>query len=514
MEDEIKLTVLFGRLLDLIRARPDATYEIEASLGGLTDLSSRRSAAVRLRQGQLVVETKVIPPDTPFAALIVHQFTLHGLGAMTVSCGASALDLLNAAWSIALDPTNYPLGSSPGQRLADLQVYPVRFLSAESSDVAEDHGRIDVEEAIARLGTFAVEPQSGAQQVREVVGARDGAAGEDMVSRTRTSASRPSARAALVERLRDEEPGPRLMERVDAFQRALERSLGQDGIPQIVDGLLALVRAEEEATSDEMRRALSIALRRSLTSEVLRKIVPLLMDEIYVADLVEILRRAGADGTRELVQRLINAPTFAERRAYLTALRTVERGSDVVASLLAHPEWYVVRNAADLVADLNITDAVPLLGRVVDHEDERVRLSVALALAKLGTPDAVRFLRGPLRDPDRNVRLAVARELGGKGLGALAMVLVSAAEAEEDQDVCAEYYRALGRIGTPEAVRALVEVAQPGRGLFATRKIAPHRRVAATEGLVLSHSDAARTALQELVRDRDRDVREAATAPA
>jgi HEAT repeat protein len=94
------------------------------------------------------------------------------------------------------------------------------------------------------------------------------------------------------------------------------------------------------------------------------------------------------------------------------------------------------------------------------------------------------------------------------------MVLVSAAEAEEDQDVCAEYYRALGRIGTPEAVRALVEVAQPGRGLFATRKIAPHRRVAATEGLVLSRSAAARTALQELVRDRDRDVREAATAPA
>jgi len=514
MEAEIKLAVLFGRLLDLVRSRPDATYEIEASLGGLADLAAQRSVTVRLRQGQLLVEAMPIPPDTPFATLIIHQLATHGLGAIVVSCGASALDLLNAAWAIALDPTNYPLGSSASHRLADLQVFSVQFLSAQGSEVAEDHRRIDVEGAIAHLGGFALESEVAPHQVREVVGARDGAAFEDIVSRARPSATRTSSLAAMVERLRDEEPGPRLMERVDGFQRGLEKSLGQDKIPQIVDGLLALVHAEEEATSEEVRRALGIALRRALTSEVLRKLMPLLLDEIYVADLVEILRRAGTDGTREMVQRLISAPTFAERRAYLNALRSVERGNDVVASLLAHSEWYVVRNAADLVADLNITDAVPLLGRVVDHEDERVRLSVALALAKLGTPDAVRFLRAPLRDPDRNVRLAVARDLGGKGLGALSMVLVSAAEAEDDAEVCAEYYRALGRIGTPEAVRALIEVAQPGRGLFATGKVAPHRRVAATEGLVLADTDSARAAVQELARDRDRDVREAASPPA
>jgi HEAT repeat protein len=243
---------------------------------------------------------------------------------------------------------------------------------------------------------------------------------------------------------------------------------------------------------------------------VLRRVVPMLLDELYAADILTIMRRAGADGTRVMVHHLVNAPTFAERRAYLTALREIEEGSEVIAGLLGHSEWYVVRNAADLVADLRIVEAVPLLGRVTEHEDERVRLSVALALARIGTPDAVRFLRAPLRDPVREVRLAVARELRGKGLGALSMVLVNAAETEDDPEIVAEYYRALGRIGTPEAVQALVEVAQPGQGLFSSGKKPSRRRVAATEGLTLAGTDAARAALQELARDRDREVRAAA----
>ena len=91
----------------------------------------------------------------------------------------------------------------------------------------------------------------------------------------------------------------------------------------------------------------------------------------------------------------------------------------------------------------------------------------------------------------------------------MAMVLVTAAESEEEPDVTAEYYRALGRIGTPDAVQALVEVAQSKGGLLSGRKAVP-RRKAAVEGLGLAGTDAAKAALKELAKDKDREVRDAA----
>ena len=509
MDDGLRLAVLFGRLLELIRSRADSAHELEASVGGLAALARRRSFALRLSGGQISVEDFPIPPDTPFAALIVHQMAAHGLAAVIVPFGTPALDLLYAAWAMALDPTNYPLGSNAGRRLRELQVHSVTFVSTQGGTMAEKRRDVAIGDAIARLGTFAVEADT-ADRGRTVAGARDGTAFEDIVSRPRESASRMSSLAAMVERLRNEATGPKLMGGLDAFQRALEKALDQGQLPPVVDGVLALIRAEADADSEDGRRAFGIALRRALTSDLLRRLVPLLLDELYAADVLTIVRRGGADGTRMMVHHLVNAPTFAERRAYLSALREIEEGSEVIAGLLGHSEWYVVRNAADLVADLRIVEAVPLLGRITEHEDDRVRMSVALALAKIGSPDAVRFLRAPLRDPVREVRLAVARELRGKGLGALSMVLLHAAELEEDPEIVAEYYRALGRIGTPEAVQALVEVAQPGQGLFSSGKTPSRRRVAATEGLALADTDAARAALQELVRDRDKDVRTAA----
>ena len=91
------------------------------------------------------------------------------------------------------------------------------------------------------------------------------------------------------------------------------------------------------------------------------------------------------------------------------------------------------------------------------------------------------------------------------------MVLVSAVEVEEDTEVATEFYRALGRIGTPQAVQALIGVAQSTKGLLSSRKVLP-RRFAAIEGLGLAGSPAAVAALRDLMEDRDRYVREAAQA--
>jgi len=277
-----------------------------------------------------------------------------------------------------------------------------------------------------------------------------------------------------------------------------------------LDTIVKIVREEAVAQDPGVLRAYGVTLRRIFTNDAIKQLAPFLIDEVYAADVILIMRRAGTQATKILLDFLIEAPTQAERRAFLNALRQADEGADAITSLLNHHEWFVVRNAADLVGELRIPEAVPALGKVVDHQDARVRRSVGVALARIGTPSAAQYLRKVFSDPDPQTRVAVVKELGGRGLGGLAMPLVSAVEGEEDQEVVSEYYRALGRIGTPDAVKALSRVARETTGFFARGPSVS--RLAAVEALGTAGGPAAKETLQGLLKDRAGDVRKLAGA--
>jgi HEAT repeat protein len=288
-------------------------------------------------------------------------------------------------------------------------------------------------------------------------------------------------------------------------QAGIVKAISANELDQSLEALLRLIRLETDATSPDVQRAYGIALRRLLTTEHLRRFAPLAFDEVYHEDIVKVMRRAGKAGTKMLLDLLIEAPSQAERRAYLRALRQMEEGSDVIASLLGHHEWFVVRNAADLVGELKLVEAVPALSRVAQHTEARVRRAVGLALARIGTPETALSLRKLVTDADPEVRLAVVKELGGRGMSGLAMPIVSAAGAEQDPEVLSEYYRALGRIGTPDAVQALVKAAQESPGLLSRKPQGP--RLAAIEALGTAGGPSAVAVLKELMESRSGDVR-------
>src|SRR5256886_11444315 len=75
--------------------------------------------------------------------------------------------------------------------------------------------------------------------------------------------------------------------------------------------------------------------------------------------------------------------------------------------------------------------------------------------------------------------MQVAVGIGGRKSSALAMPLVVAMEEEKDEAVVRELILALGRIGSPDAVQALIKWAQP-TGRFFGRKPS-ELRVAAGE---------------------------------
>jgi len=205
---------------------------------------------------------------------------------------------------------------------------------------------------------------------------------------------------------------------------------------------------------------------------------------------------------------LVAAPGMSERRAMFDALTQMTEGMEQVVQMLDHHEWFVVRNVAELAGELGMEAAIPALSRQLDHADERVRKAVALGLAKIGSRNAAEPLRRALRDKSPEVRMQVALGIGGRKSSALAMPLVVAMDEETDEAVQRELVLALGRIGSADAVQALIKFAQPTGRIFGRKPVG--LRVAAVEALRLAATPAAVGTLQGLSDDGDKQVRAAA----
>lgn len=267
---------------------------------------------------------------------------------------------------------------------------------------------------------------------------------------------------------------------------------------------------------DEQKRETNRRLKERYIT-VLRRVLPRSVQESlarYVAvgegkaEAVALFNRLGAEPAEVLLELLAAAPTLAERRAYFSMLSHMREGKRGIINRLDHPEWFVVRNIAELCGELRITDAVPRLAHQVEHEDERVRRAVAAALGKIGTPAVAQPLRKALWDQSTMVRLDAVQAIDRETGRGLAMTLSLRLDDEQHPDVQRELYLALGRIGTPDAVQTLVRAAQPKRSVFSRRRTTT--RVAAVAGLGEAGGSVAIGTLQELLTDNDRAVQEAA----
>ena len=290
--------------------------------------------------------------------------------------------------------------------------------------------------------------------------------------------------------------------------RQVEIAVGANRLEQALASIVAIVKQEPRVTDLSARRHYGIALRRMYTKALLKGLAHLISVPAHRAEAIVALRRGGADAVELLLDRLIAARDMGERRGAFDALRQMKEGTDQLIQKLDHKEWFVVRNVAELAGELGMDEAVPALSRLLEHREERVRKAAALALAKIGSGSAAEALRRALRDKSPEVRMQVALGVGGRRSSPLAMPLVVAIDGEKDETVQRELILALGRIGTPDAVQALIKVAQPAGRLFGRKSVV--LRVAAVEALRLAATAPAVGTLEGLLGDADRQVSAAA----
>jgi HEAT repeat protein len=515
MATPLEFAALFARTLELFRD-PGAKDEQKARFRALAGVLKVEAVTIAAQDGRLVVNGTVVDGSGQQDTLL-QRLEFHSVKEITIPVDPPFAETFELLRVLAEQPGDEDIASrlrASGATHIGVAIQPFILESpivpsspaAPRADLGTDgllHGEMGNVASVPLRGVPKVTHDAPGPDIPAIV--RESIVEGGMFSPA-AAATRPSRE--LIAELHDKPAGPHAGELLAVLGRQLETAMKSHRIAMALAIVVGVVRAEQQVTDATRRRQYSIALKRMYSKSLLEGIAELANSPIEREDALLVLRRAGEDGVEVLLDLLVAAPTIEERRGIFMALTGMKEGTDQLVHMLGHHQWFVVRNVAELAGELALDDAVPALAQQLDHDDERVRKAVALALAKIGSSAAAEPLRRALRDKSPEVRIQAALGVGGRKSSALAMPLVVAMEEEEDEAVERELMLALGRIGSPAAVQALIKFAQPGGRLFGRKPTG--LRASAVEALRLAATPAAIGTLEGLTDDGDKQVRNAA----
>lgn len=489
-----EFAALFTRTLDLFRD-PGAKEDQKTQFRTLIGLLKGEALTIGAQDGVGLVINGTALNRGPYNSLM-QRLELHSVSEIAIPADPPLAETFELLRLLAEQPGDEDIASrllASGARRISVAIQPFIVPAPIVRQEAP------ISKAAPASSSLAETPPDVPAIVREVTS-------ESAAFSPAAAATRPFRE--LVAELQDKPAGPHAGELLAVLGRQLETAMKTHRIGQALAIVVGVVRAEQQISDATRKRQYSIALKRMYTKSLLEAIAELANSPLERDDALLVLRRAGEDGVEVLLDLLVAAPTIEERRGIFMALTGMKEGTDQLVHMLGHHQWFVVRNVAELAGELALDDAVPALAQQLDHDDERVRKAVALALAKIGSSAAAEPLRRALRDKSPEVRMQAAVGVGGRRSSALAMPLVVAMEEEADEGVERELILALGRIASPAAVQALIKFAQPGGRLFGRKPAA--LRATAVEALRLAATPAAVGTLEGLTDDGDKQVRTAA----
>lgn len=277
---------------------------------------------------------------------------------------------------------------------------------------------------------------------------------------------------------------------------------------EVVAAAQRLARREARATDAQTRKLIGQTLRRVLSAKLITETIKHLPGAgDRLPEFALLLSHGGDPVVEALADRLVESEQAKERRAIFNVLVQLKSGVPIFIHMLGDKRWFVIRNAADLLAQIGATNAEEPLIRALDVADPRARRSVIAALARYPSPKAQGSVRRALQDSAVEVRLAAASGIGRAKSPEMTRALLEAFNREQDADVRQALLGALGRQATDDAVRQLVDAAAP-EGLFKRKK--SEFRVAAVRALREAGTPPALQAVRSLTTDKDPAVRDAA----
>lgn len=475
---------LLGSLVFVLRHEHGALEHQDFLLKMIRAALAGRSLKLVAMSDALKVGEESIPLDAPGAALLCDQLLLHEIRIVGIPADIADADLVRLAAVLAAFPGTHPtyadvlaaLGPTAGR--LDLS-----RLSADFEVFGADSPRPD-----ATIDPFG-EATFGLQKFHPMELDPTAAGATELVDSPMggvVPASRPGMSQLLIQ-----------------CREAVDRQDWEG----LLEAAVQIVEMENDTSAGLAGSLHRVEFKRLMSRRNLSMIARLAHGD-RKQEAITMLRRFGTEGTEVLMDLLVEATNIGERRGFYSALVQMNEGTSVIVEHLNHPQWYVVRNAADLCGELALSEAIPSLARQTRHPDERVRKAVAEALGKIATPVAMETLARLLTDPAQAVRMQAVAHLRGKRVRGMTGPIGELLKREEDPSVQQEALLALGRIGSPEAIALLQEWASGG-GLLHRHPMAA--RLIAIRAMGLA-GPAAVDALAALQRDSSAEIRDAAAA--
>jgi HEAT repeat protein len=493
MDHSVTFARYFARLVHLLLNEPENVEQQKGSLRALVTLARDGGVVIGAPGGELAANGASIPSMLEGVSELSSRITAYGLHHIEVEAGATAGDLLGAARllaGIAATTARLPARAT------------VRFVADEEALPAEGVPELELAPAPQRV------PPAIADLDFDLIEEEPALTSEEAAASAPPLDPRSLPTPDLLSQL-DRADGVDLLTRTLDELAARAEDASRDGDPALAAQILSrVVRRERGLTDIEAKRAFFLGVRRLAQPPVLHAVLADLsrLPEKR-AERVAVLVRAGEGGVEALVERLA-ATTGAERDDYLAALRELPAAIPTLVHMLDDSRWFLARNAATLLGELKAHEAERPLGKLLHHDDERVRHAATRALMRLGTPRSMPAIAHALKDVAPQMRVAAAAELVARKQPDGAVQLLHALDDERDDEVRAAFLLALGRLATPEGVARLIAAARPERRIFRKKPVA--LRVAAVQGLGESRTPEAIDALRRLSDDKEHDVRAAA----
>jgi hypothetical protein len=487
----------FARLTAaLVRQGEDQEEQQQYLLSAVT--AAKYFPVLLTREGDaLLADGGPVSRSTIYTMVLTDRLKGHNVVRLEVSQAPSAADVLGLARILALSPDD---GVNVRQRLTAMRAASVRVETAAPP---------------TPTASAAVAPRVSLETFELV--------SEEQM---RSSIAKPPPPSTTTS---GEMSGPKAGVTVDQLLKALDDATDAGAIENIVNALVpqvtaaldagksdeavaavrALARREMRSTYDESRKLIGQTLRRLLTAKLTHAVMKLLPGAGDKLPEYAHVLSYGGDATMEaLVDRLTESEQAKERRAIFSVLVQLKTGVPLFIHMLGDRRWFVVRNAADLLAQVGAPEAEePLIG-ALHNADPRARRSVITALSRYLSPKSQGSVRRALKDSEPEVRLAAANGIGRTKSNEMTAAVIEAFLKEEDGEVRKAMLGALGRQATEDAVKKLAEAAAPE--MLIKRKTSDFR-VAAVRALRDAGTPSALQAVKSLATDKDPAVKDAAT---
>ncbi len=181
---------------------------------------------------------------------------------------------------------------------------------------------------------------------------------------------------------------------------------------------------------------------------------------------VPVFRFIGEDGARTLTLLLGEEQDRHRRGLLLEVLKLM--GPLSIPALqegLVSGSWYLVRNALNLVGELEETQAFEYVVPCLDHHDARVQLAAVRALWRTGPDRAERYYLEQLMSCNPEMQAEILHGLGMvRATSAISTIGTLASQASEALQIRA--LETLGKIGHPDAIPILAQHLQRKGRIF------------------------------------------------